>query len=114
MFMFTFAVILSIGVSLCYFPPLVAGWQWLPERKGLVTGIILGAFGLGSFVFSLVSIYVVNPTNELPTVVAPNGSLFFDAQIAARVPTLLYVLAGCWTALSLIALLLIRNNPNHQ
>jgi MFS transporter, OFA family, oxalate/formate antiporter len=112
MFLVSFAMVLSVGVSFCYFPPLVAGWQWLPERKGLVTGIILGAFGLGSFIFSLISIAVVNPQNASPTVLAPNGSMFFDATVAARVPLLLYVLAGTWAILAIPAVLLIRNKPN--
>jgi len=113
MFLVSFAMVLSIGVSFCYFPPLVAGWQWLPERKGLVTGIILGAFGLGSFIFSLISIAVVNPQNANPTVLAPNGSMFFDATVAARVPLLLYVLAGTWAILAIPAVLLIKNKPNN-
>ena len=111
MFLVTFACVLSVGVSFCYFPPLVAGWQWLPERKGLVTGVILGAFGLGSFVFSLISIAVVNPQNAVPNVIASNGSQFFSAAIAAKVPYLMYVLAGTWSVLALIAILLIRNKP---
>jgi hypothetical protein len=28
------------------------------------------------------------------------------------VPTLLYVLAGCWSVLAIIAVLLIKNKPN--
>ena len=61
MFLLTYAVVMSIGVGFCYFPPLVAGWSWLPEQKGHVTGIILGAFGLGSFIFGFISIAIVNP-----------------------------------------------------
>ena len=78
MFLVSFAIILSVGVGFCYFPPLVAGWSWLPESKGLVTGIILGAFGFGSFVFGIISILVVNPSNARLTILSSNGSYFFD------------------------------------
>ena len=50
-FLFTYATVIGMGIGFCYFPPLQCGWEWV-EEKGLVTGIILGAFGFGSFVFS--------------------------------------------------------------
>ena len=80
---------MSIGISFCCFPPLVAGWSWLPERKGLVTGLVVSALGTGSFFFSLLSLKVVNPTNEVPTVHAADGSIYFDESVAARVPLLM-------------------------
>ena len=58
-----FGVMYGAGTGLCYFPPLGCGWEWVPERKGLVTGIILGAYGLAAFVFSFISRAVVNPEN---------------------------------------------------
>jgi OFA family oxalate/formate antiporter-like MFS transporter len=37
--------------------------QWFPDKKGLVTGIILGGFGLGSFIFTQVQTAILNPNN---------------------------------------------------
>ena len=54
-FLISFAVMYGIGIGFCYFAPLACGWEWLPERKGFVTGTILGAFGFGAFVFSFIS-----------------------------------------------------------
>ena len=72
---------------------------------------MLGAFGFGSFVFGLISHAVCNPDNEHPNVEAADGSVFYSAKVAARVPTLLYTLAICWAGLAVIACLLVRRNP---
>jgi hypothetical protein len=74
-----------------------------------VTGIILGAFGFGSFIFGLLSTWIINPQNLKPTVLAANGSMFFDETISARVPTFFYILAGCFSVLAFFGILLIRN-----
>ena len=42
---------------------LKCGWKWLPDQKGLANGIILGAFGFGSLVFSFLALAVINPEN---------------------------------------------------
>lgn len=42
----------GIGTGMCYFIPLVCAWEHFPERKGLMTGIIIGAYGFASFAFS--------------------------------------------------------------
>lgn len=54
MFLLTFPIVLGVGIGFCYFPPLQCGWEWVPQ-KGLVTGVILGAFGFGSFLFSFLA-----------------------------------------------------------
>ena len=62
-FIVCFAVLYGIGIGTCYFAPLACGWEWVPERKGFVTGVILGAFGFGALIFSFVALAVVNPDN---------------------------------------------------
>ena len=54
-FVLCFSILYGLGKGMCYFAPLACGWEWIPERKGFVTGIILGASGLGAFVFSFVA-----------------------------------------------------------
>jgi OFA family oxalate/formate antiporter-like MFS transporter len=51
----------GIGCGMCYFVPLVCAWEYFPHKKGLMTGIIIGAYGFGSFFFSLLSTKLVNP-----------------------------------------------------
>ena len=51
----------GIGGGACYFIALICAWEWYPESKGLVTGIILGGFGIGAFIFGHVSTMFVNP-----------------------------------------------------
>lgn len=63
MFVFVYAVCFPIGIGTAYWAPLVSGWQWFPERKGLISGLIIGGFGFGAFLFNFVSTAIVNPDN---------------------------------------------------
>lgn len=83
-FLFFYTSVFGTGIGLCYFAPLVCGWEWVSERRGLVTGLIMGAFGCGAFMFSLISQAVVNPDNE-PAYRLDDGTLIFEPEIAARV-----------------------------
>ena len=46
-----YGVIAGIGVGLVYVCPLTTCIKWFPNKKGLATGIVIGAFGLGSLIF---------------------------------------------------------------
>ena len=48
-------------VGLGYTSPMIAGWKWLPNQKGLVSGVILTGFGAGGFFFNLIGTKFVNP-----------------------------------------------------
>jgi OFA family oxalate/formate antiporter-like MFS transporter len=54
-FIFCFGCIFGIGAGLIFPAALYSGWSHLPERKGLVTGIIAAGYGMGAFMTSLVS-----------------------------------------------------------
>lgn len=47
-----YGVISGIGIGFVYVCPLSTCIKWFPNHKGLVTGISVGAFGLGSLVFN--------------------------------------------------------------
>ncbi len=49
-----YGVIAGIGVGFVYVCPLSTCVKWFPEKKGFITGIAVGAFGLGSLVFKSV------------------------------------------------------------
>ena len=55
----------SINQGIVYMVPVHHGWLWFPNNPGLVSGIILGGFGLGSLIFDNVLRVLVNP-DDLP------------------------------------------------
>jgi OFA family oxalate/formate antiporter-like MFS transporter len=62
-FVFFYGVCFQIGIGLCYWTPILCGYEWYPKRKGMVSGIIIGAFGFGAFIFGFLTTHIVNPNN---------------------------------------------------
>jgi hypothetical protein len=62
----------------------MCGWEWIPHKKGFVSGMIVGGFGFGTFIFAYISSAIVNPDNERP-VLMPNGDRLYEWEIASRV-----------------------------
>ncbi|MEM9424350.1 MAG: MFS transporter, partial [Spirochaetota bacterium] len=58
----TYGVLAGAGVGFAYVCPLAALVKWFPKIKGTITGIGVGAFGLGSVVFKpIIKILLENP-----------------------------------------------------
>ena len=56
-----YGVIAGIGIGFCYVCPLSTCVKWFPHKKGLITGITVGAFGLGSMIFeSVIETLILN------------------------------------------------------
>ena len=104
----------GIGCGMCYMVPLVCGWEWFPKHKGLVTGLIIGGYGFGSFIFSFVSTALVNPNNLSPTIPGPDNTTFFAPEVADRTPYMLRVLAIIWAILAAIGVILITRRPKED
>lgn len=47
----SYSVLGGIGVGFAYVCPIATCVKWFPEKKGFITGIAVGAFGLGAMVF---------------------------------------------------------------
>ena len=52
-----------MGIGTIYWVPVICAWEWFPERKGLICGLIIGACGLGPFIYGFLSTGMVNPDN---------------------------------------------------
>jgi hypothetical protein len=87
--MFTYSAMFGTGIGLAYTAPLVTLMGWLPNNKALASGIVVGGFGLGSFVFSFVQKAWVNPSGTAPGLEV-NGLMYYseDASILDNVPSL--------------------------
>eukprot|EP01041_Mallomonas_annulata_P013177 gene13177-27867_t len=61
LFILAYSVMFGVGTGLGYTAPMIAGWKWLPNSKGLVSGTVLMGFGLGGFIFNLIGTKFANP-----------------------------------------------------
>jgi OFA family oxalate/formate antiporter-like MFS transporter len=48
----TYGLMGGAGAGMAYITPLAMVTKWFPERKGLAGGLVVGAFGLGAFVYN--------------------------------------------------------------
>lgn len=100
-FLAAYGVLFGASVGLAYTAPMIAGWQWMPQSKGLVSGAILAGFGAGGFVFSLLGTSLVNPKGLDPIA----GK--FPPEIYAAFPVMLRKLAIIFIVLTNVGALLI-------
>ena len=71
-FMFYYAGIYPLGIGVTYFPPILCGWEHFPNRKGFVTGLTVGGFGFGAFIFGFFSTSLVK-TGDMEQIKVENG-----------------------------------------
>ncbi len=63
----SYGIVAGAGVGFVYVCPLSTLVKWYPKRKGLITGIAVGAFGLGSLVFKSAIEYFISAQGVMPT-----------------------------------------------
>eukprot|EP00981_Chlorochromonas_danica_P011885 scaffold4338_cov183-Ochromonas_danica.AAC.9 len=100
-FVAAYALLFGIGCGLGYTAPMAAGWKWLPNAKGLVSGGILAGLGAGGFIFSLIGSKIANPTGANPV----NGR--FADSVYTAFPLMLRRLAILYAGISLVGSLLV-------
>ena len=63
LFTATYSICFGICNGQGYTIPMKLCWDIFPNNKGIVTGIITFGFGMGAFVFGIVSSMLINPHN---------------------------------------------------
>lgn len=107
-----YSILLGFGFGLIYMLPLRNAWLFYPNKKGMVSGIILSCYSIGAIIWSFLSTAVANPNNDPTTLVVPVGNNFEklfdpDSDVANNVPHMLRVLSYVFMVLSVLATLLI-------
>jgi MFS family permease len=107
----TFTLIYSSCFGCCnglaYTVPLKICWDYFPQKRGMVSGIIICGFGLGSFIFSFLSTLLANPHN-LTADHKVDEIIFYGPEVAARVPGMLQKLALSWGIICSIAITCLK------
>ena len=114
-FMVLYCMLNGIGCGMCYLVPLICAWEWFPEKKGMMTGFIVGGYGFASFIFTFLSTKLVNPNNLKPEIYdEENDVTYFGDEVADRVPLMIRTLVAVWTVFVLLAICLISRKPRSE
>ena len=106
-FIIFYGIFSGIGCGTMYMIPLVCCWEYFPKQKGLMTGIIVGSFGFGSFVFSQISTWIANPNNVKASIYINDDLSYFPPEVANRVPKMFRQMVLIWTCQWILAMILI-------
>ena len=103
---FGFVILYGVSFGICnglaYIVPLRICYDYFPEKKGMVSGVIIGGFGFGSFLFNFISTALINPDNLSPV----HG--IYPKEVTDNVPNALRVFAIIWASLAVTSINLLR------
>jgi OFA family oxalate/formate antiporter-like MFS transporter len=63
----SYGVIGGIGLGFAYIVPVSVLVKWFPDRRGLITGVAVGGFGLGALITAPVATHLIQSVGVLPT-----------------------------------------------
>lgn len=101
-----YVVAFAVNHGMVYMVPIHHGWLWFPDHPGLVSGVILGGFGLGSLIFNLVLTHLVNPWND-----KSDAEGYYPDRVNERFMLMWRTLVTCWLVIVIIAFIMIFPGP---
>jgi len=112
LFALLYSIILGFGFGFIYILPLKNAWLFYPNRKGMISGLILSCYSIGAIAWIFISTAIANPNNESPSLhifVGENEEKLFEpySTVAENVPFMLQVLSYIFIAMALLSTLLI-------
>jgi len=99
----TYGVTQAFGEVIALIPPMTIAMSWFPEKKALATGIVVGGFGGGSFIWNQVQTRLINPNN-----IGVVDEYFVDEEMLNRVPSLMLILAAVYFSIQVLCMFLIK------
>jgi OFA family oxalate/formate antiporter-like MFS transporter len=73
-FIIFYAILGGFGYGIIYILPLKNAYAFYPHKKGMVGGIILASYSFAAIGWTLLSVSIVNPENDVPSLYLNVGS----------------------------------------
>ena len=100
-----YSIMVGAGIGMAYTAPMIAGWKYLPNLKGFVSGAILTGFGAGGFLYNFLGTSLANPDGLNPI----KGK--FPNIVYDRFPSVLRKLAVIYFLVALAGASLVKEPP---
>lgn len=106
-----YGILFGFFSGLLYMMPIYCGYLYFPNKKGIVSGLVLTGYGFGSFIFNFMALGIINPDNEKATPFPDKDSKTsyywgVTEHISDKVPECLRYLSLCYLILGLLASIL--------
>lgn len=112
LFMIFYGIIFGLFSGFVYIVPIYLSCQFFPEKKGVISGIITGGYGLATIFSSLIIQNIINPENKKASI-SYDGDKYFDSDVADNLPKAVRYLALYFLILGGIGgSMLMRSEPN--
>ena len=95
-------VLYGLGIGIAYYPILKTCWKYFPEKKGLITGLVLCCFGLSPFAFTTLADLVINKEG-----IPADNAGFFPDTVAIKMKDYALIMAIVQGGFGLLALLIM-------
>lgn len=105
-FVLLYGVGFGFGSGMIYLIPLYNCYKFFPNKRGLISGIIMGGYGVASLISSNIVLSIVNPENMKPGV-----DHYFPAEIANNVPKSLRIIAIFFFGLMVLGTIFLFEFP---
>lgn len=105
-FFFIFGFLFGLASGLTYLLPLYNAYKYFPDKRGLISGLILGAYGFGSMLTSPYLINFLNPDNEKPVQDQSDKNYYFNKEICDNLQYSLRMLALLFICLGISGIIL--------
>ena len=98
----------GIGQGMVYSLVLYHSWLFFPGKEGIVSGIIIGGFGIGGFIFIPLSSSLINPDGVESKKVDPSAGILkpYPIEIGNNLPHALNQISFVWIIIFLFAMIL--------
>ncbi|XP_033106179.1 uncharacterized protein LOC117108311 [Anneissia japonica] len=106
----TYGLIFGIGSGIAYIPALACAMKWMPEKKGLVNGLVTGGHGIAAVIWNPIETEYINPHNLSPNTSLkeePTERYFAEASVLDRVPSCFLLLGISFAIIQFIGVLLL-------
>ncbi|XP_070183770.1 uncharacterized protein [Littorina saxatilis] len=85
--------------------------RWVPEHRGLITGLVLTGYGLGAVAWNQLTTCYINLDNLEPDVTVGEDKYFSQSSVLDRVPSCFLLVGTIFTAGLLVCVLVICDPP---
>lgn len=92
----------GFGNGLVYYSVMRNCWHYFPEKKGVITGVIIAFYGGSSMIWTTIADAIINPNGDKVT-----ADGYYSDEISKEVPKFLWIMNIIIAVIGVLAIILV-------